>query len=88
MSKEIRDAVKEFMDENGNAKFTNKELIIYFNKRHDKRMDGLETKLDMLPCLKHGDDILKITTTNKVLIKVVGVLISVIALVITYMRFG
>ena len=88
MSKEIRDAVKEFMDENGNAKFTNKELIIYFNKRHDKRMDGLETKIDRLPCLKHGDDILKIKTTNKVIIKVIGISISIIGLTMAYMKFG
>ena len=88
MSKEIRDIIKKFMDENGNGRFTNKELIIYFNKRAEERMTSIEKRIQDLPCFIHGDRILKIETTNKVILAIFGITASILGIVLTIINFG
>ena len=46
MSKEIKDTIEEFKMRNGNATFTQKDLLMYLVER-----------VDNLPCMEHMGDI-------------------------------
>jgi hypothetical protein len=86
MSKEIREIVNEFIEKNGNNVFTNKELIIYFNKQTENKLKDLERKLNTLPCLRYNDRLTRIETTNKILAGVFGTLLTIIALFLAFIK--
>ena len=95
MNDEMRKVINDFKETNGNDKFTNKDLIIYFNKMHSNRIDSLENKIsrleekiDKLPCFQHANRILKIETTNKVLVFIFGLSITLIGLLVAILKTG
>lgn len=95
ISKDIKQFVKEFVNTNGNKTFTNKELIIYFNKKHEKRMDEileminqLRQDLTGLPCHEHNERLVKVETTNKVTTAIVGISLTIIGVVAAYFKLS
>lgn len=67
LSKDIRKVVDKFRHENGNDKFTIKELLIYFNTQHDKKIEKLEIKMDGVNEIvgNFSNELTAITTTNR-----------------------
>ena len=46
----IEKTIKKFNDDNGNRKFTTKELVIFFNTEQKERIERLESKFDTHLC--------------------------------------
>jgi len=86
MSDEIREIVKTFRSDNGNKNFTNKELIIYFNKKHESDIKDLKEQITNLPCQCNSTRLTKIETTNKVLIVILGIAFTAIGLIMNYIK--
>jgi len=85
-NEDVLEAVKTFMDDNGNKNFTNKELIIYFNKRHEVDIQDVKNMLRRLPCITNATRITKIETTNKIIAGAVGIVLTIFGLIISLTR--
>lgn len=83
VSREISETVKAFRTDNGNKHFTNKELIIYFNKKHEADVKEIMRLLRNLPCVENATRITKIETTNKILAGAVGIVLTIFGLIIS-----
>lgn len=83
MSEEVLRTVQKFIDDNGNKHFTNKELIIYFNKKHESDIKRLTEAIEKLPCMFNEKRLVKIETTNKLIAGAVGIILTIFGLIIS-----
>lgn len=86
MSEEVLKTVQAFIDDNGNKRFTNKELIIYFNKKHEKDIEEIKDMLNKLPCVDNEMRLTRLETTNKIIAGVIGIVLIVFGLIISFVR--
>jgi len=66
----IQKAVEEFNEENGNRKCSTKDLVIFFNKQHDKNIAIIFEKIDHLYSKiekRHLESIQQIAKQNQVI---------------------
>jgi len=85
----VKEAVDKFNKENGNIKFTVKELIIYFNDERKEDINELKTVVANLPCEEHMSmylsELITIKTTirnvKKALVVGMPAIIGIIGLV-------
>jgi len=86
VSQQIEELVKAFRNDNGNKHFTNKELIIYFNKKHEADIKEIKRILESLPCTTNATRITKIETTNKLIAASVTVVLTIFGIIISIIK--